>query len=424
MFLKNKKLKLNTFSSIVFTLALLFYPFFSQADSSNAAQQLQQQLDQINQQVSNLQGQIDSQEKQTASLQNEITLYNNQIQQTQLQIQAAQTQISGVNLQIGDVNTQITDRTNQIEQEKQVIAQLIVSMSEADNNSGIQLELGSGSFSGFLDQIEYNNKVQQQISDLITQVEALKVKLQNDEQMLQNNLDQLNQYNQQLNATQQVLSSEKNSKQLLLTQTKGKESQYKKLLASSQGQQNDLEQEIYNLDKQAGSAVSNKMPVIHGIFSWPVQGVITQGYGNTGFTALGYSFHNGIDIAGPAGAPISAAADGVVLNTGTGSTAYGNWVTIKHTISAVGGHQIITLYGHMISYIVSVGQTVKKGELIGFEGNTGDTTRLLYGPEHGYHLHFTVFDAVGYKVTPGAYPNKYGPYQIPNGYTYDPNNFL
>jgi hypothetical protein len=64
------------------------------------------------------------------------------------------------------------------------------------------------------------------------------------------------------------------------------------------------------------------------------------------------------------------------------------------------------------------------GDLIGFEGNTGNTTRLLYGPHRGYHLHFTIFDARGFGVAEGAHPKTYGAYQVPYGAPYNPLDFL
>lgn len=156
-----------------------------------------------------------------------------------------------------------------------------------------------------------------------------------------------------------------------------------------------------------------------------MDGKVTQGYGNTGFTSLGYDFHNGLDIAAAAGTPIYAPADGTIVKCESDSTAYGNWCALKSNIKTKDGNKdVILLFGHMRSYKASTGQKMSLGDLIGYEGNTGTTTRLIYGPERGYHLHFTVFDADGFKIVAGAHPNIYGPYNIPNGYTYDPRNFL
>jgi murein DD-endopeptidase MepM/ murein hydrolase activator NlpD len=289
----------------------------------------------------------------------------------------------------------------------------------------LQLGLSTNSFSDFLDQVEYTKSIQEKTYTLLQQIKALKDKLQQDQNTLQSNLDTLKTLQTQQLQTQSSLTEQKNGRVALLNQTKGSESKYQKLLTQSQSEYAQINKEINDLDQKAsGKKGFKSLPVIHGILAWPLDGVVTQGYGNTGFTSLGYSFHNGIDIAAPAGTGISAAADGVVYATGTGQTAYGNWVAIKHTITSQSGHAIITLYGHLRSFIVSAGQTVKQGDLIGYEGNTGNTTRLLYGPDRGYHLHLSVFDADGFGIAPGAYQQTYGPYQVPYGYTYNPMDFL
>jgi len=389
-------------------------------------QQKEQQLNQLNQQISDLQNQINSAQKQQASLKGTLALYDTQIRQTQIQIQAAQTSIDNTQIQIQETQNQIDDKTKQINDEKAVLADLINTLNQYQDSAGLQLAFGSGSFSDILDQLQYTSTVSDKVHQLVQQIKDLKAKLEQDEKDLQTRLSQLNTQQQALKQTEATLNDERDSKEALLTQTKGREANFQKLLVSSKDQEAQIDQEINNLDSQIqGKKGFNSLKPIHGILAYPLQGVMTQGYGNTGFTQLGYDFHNGIDIAAPAGSPISAAADGIVFATGRGEAAYGNWVVIKHNITATGGHQILTLYGHMRSFIVSPGQVVRQGDLIGYEGNTGNTTRLLCNcPDRGYHLHFTVFDAVDFGIKDGAYPKVYGPYQIPYGYTYNPLDFL
>lgn len=118
------------------------------------------------------------------------------------------------------------------------------------------------------------------------------------------------------------------------------------------------------------------------IFAWPLPQSFTItsyfGYRNDPFTGKP-SYHNGTDIAAPAGTPILAAADGtVVLANGTDSWGggYGYYMKIKHTDS------LETLYAHCSSIGVVSGQKVKQGEVIGHVGTTGSST--------GNHLHFEV----------------------------------
>ena len=123
-------------------------------------------------------------------------------------------------------------------------------------------------------------------------------------------------------------------------------------------------------------------PVSSGSFTRPASGAVTSGYGGRTdpFTGAG-TFHYGVDIAnsGP-NVPIVAAADGVVV-TAHVSSSYGNVVYISHSIN---GHIYTTVYAHMSRYIVSAGQTVSKGQQIGFMGSSGEAT--------GQHLHFELYN--------------------------------
>ena len=89
-----------------------------------------------------------------------------------------------------------------------------------------------------------------------------------------------------------------------------------------------------------------------------------------------YKFHNGVDLANNQGTPIYAVRSGRVTVATYGGT-YGYYVTINH------GDGYSSLYAHMTHYVVSKGQDVKKGQLIGYMGSTGRST--------GPHLHFSIF---------------------------------
>ncbi|WP_200206470.1 M23 family metallopeptidase [Micromonospora coerulea] len=107
----------------------------------------------------------------------------------------------------------------------------------------------------------------------------------------------------------------------------------------------------------------------------PMKGAqITSCYG-----ARWGTLHAGIDFAMPAGTPIHAAAAGTVVKAGDAGDGYGNSVFIDH------GNGYLTHYAHQSSLKVTVGEKVSAGEVIGYEGSTGDST--------GPHLHFEVHKA-------------------------------
>lgn len=423
--------KIKTALILAFIVSLFFgnRMVFADAltDLQNQRSALQDKLTQIQNQQNAYQAQIQKNQKAQASLKNEIGIYDAQIGTTDLQLQAKQTQIEDTNLQIQELQIQIERRTKEIDDNKKVLGQLIVQLNEIDGNSVLQMSLGNGSFSDFLDQVQYTESVQSKVYQIVQNIKSIKQKLEAQQADLKIQLTNLEELKNQLLITQQELQAQRKQKDSLLSQTRGLEKNYQKLLTTSKNQASDLQKEMDDLDNSIRAKLGQRtISPTSGDLAWPMDGVLTQGYGNTGFRALGYSFHNGIDIAAPAGTPIYAPANGVVNGTGSNDqAAYGNWVTIKHSISTKSGvRQIVSLYGHMRSYKVKVGQTVKQGDLIGYEGNTGNTTRLLYGPDRGYHLHFTIFDAEGFGISPGAYSKIYGNYFVPYGYTYNPMPFL
>ncbi|MBD0334425.1 MAG: peptidoglycan DD-metalloendopeptidase family protein [Cyanobacteria bacterium Co-bin13] len=146
-----------------------------------------------------------------------------------------------------------------------------------------------------------------------------------------------------------------------------------------------------------GRTVSPDMPILPGPseylpeaptrfngYMWPAQGVLTSGYG----WRWG-RMHQGVDIAGPVGTPIYAAATGTVVRSGWNSGGYGNLVDIRHPDGSM------TRYAHNSRLLVRAGQEVRQGQQIAEMGSTGYST--------GPHLHFEVHLPGSGTVNPVAY---------------------
>lgn len=389
-------------------------------------QQRQNKLTEIGKKIKDYTKQIDTTRKASNTLKNEIQIFEKEIASSQLQIAAKETQIEDTNIQIFQLEKLIVEKNQQILENKKVLAELLVQLNGFDDQYDLKTALGNYNFSEFLDQIEHNQNFQEKIYQVSQKVKALKLELEKQQRDLKIHIQNLEELKKQLEITQKSIIEQKNQKQKLLNQTRGLEKNYQTLLLSSKKEEENLEKEIQDLDNQIRAKLGKKSVLVgRGALAWPMDGILTQKYGNTGFRALGYNFHNGIDIAAPAGEPIYAAADGEVLYTDRSDASFGNWVAIKHDLkSKTGNNKIITLYSHMRSFRVSPGQSIKQGDLIGYEGNTGNTTRKLYGPERGYHVHFGVYDAEGFGVNEGKFTNIYGNYKVPFGYTYNPLEFL
>ena len=104
--------------------------------------------------------------------------------------------------------------------------------------------------------------------------------------------------------------------------------------------------------------------------SWPLRGAITGDFGE----GRGGHTHAGIDIPMPAGTPIKAASGGRVISAGPES-GYGNYICIAHV-------KLSTCYAHLQSFRAKQGAKVRRGQLIGYVGNTGNSGAI--------HLHLEV----------------------------------
>jgi murein DD-endopeptidase MepM/ murein hydrolase activator NlpD len=140
--------------------------------------------------------------------------------------------------------------------------------------------------------------------------------------------------------------------------------------------------EDYNFLRSAStlslqSRYAQRMRTVATPSLWPVEGRLMDGFGRRSdpFSGEGTEFHTGIDISAPAGTPVRATADGIVVSSGW-SGGYGRLVVIDHG----GGTQ--TYYAHLSHFYVETGQEVRGGELVGAVGATGRVTAP--------HLHYEV----------------------------------
>ncbi|WP_434511965.1 M23 family metallopeptidase [Desulfitobacterium sp. AusDCA] len=146
-----------------------------------------------------------------------------------------------------------------------------------------------------------------------------------------------------------------------------------------------LLKQYYNL------AIEKKDQINHTPSILPVEGEIASsfGYRQNPFGKRTDEFHNGVDIAVNYGTPVHATAAGTVTFAGWDSV-YGRKVEIDH------GNGIVTFYGHNSRLNVNAGDTVQKGDIIAYSGNSGRST--------GAHLHYGALDQ-GKSIDPLTFTN-------------------
>jgi len=110
--------------------------------------------------------------------------------------------------------------------------------------------------------------------------------------------------------------------------------------------------------------------------SWPVAGYLSSLFGRRPDPFTGEpDYHTGLDVSAPLGTPIWATADGTVESAEYNGN-YGKSIVVDH------GYGIATRFGHLSSFNVRKGQSVKRGQVIGYVGSTGRATST--------HLHYEI----------------------------------
>lgn len=129
--------------------------------------------------------------------------------------------------------------------------------------------------------------------------------------------------------------------------------------------------------------ITSSATVGSGDYGYPLpqEYPVTSGFGPRYIPGLvvGAYYHYGIDLGAPCGTPAIATADGTVTTANWDSLA-GNWVVINYGV--VNGNSIQVMYMHFTKHNVTAGQTVRRGDVVGYVGTTGNST--------GCHLHYEV----------------------------------
>lgn len=297
-------------------------------------------------------------------------------------------QISDTEAEIGIIETQIEQTKNDIvlkeeelkaaEEEYNSYETLFLSRARAmyENSDIDYLEIlfGAENFSDFLSKVEMISQLIGYDQEILGKLEEAKKKISDAKDELVIILARQEENAQTLESRKSSLADTLAKKQALVDSATDDVEKYKAIYEAAEA----AEEAMIRENRNALSYSANPVKYSGGKFAWPVPGSqrVTSYYGYRIHPVYKTrKFHTGIDIGAGYGLPIVAAADGkVTLATTNGG--YGKCVIINH------GSGITTLYGHCSTLLVSVGETVTKGQTIANIGSTGVST--------GPHLHFEV----------------------------------
>lgn len=312
-----------------------------------------------------LQGRVDVLQRRQSTIQADLDVRQAQLGRTQSELRIQRARLSRLRVELA--------------RGRKLLAARLLALYEADQPDLVTVMLNSKGFADMIQRGEFIGRIQQQDADVMNSVKSARA----DAAAATERLDALENRQLELTTAVQKRRDEVAGVKRSLQNT---QNGYRRVRAGRQailnrvrGQRHQLENRLNELVKESNRiqgvlAGVTDTPVKQGSgrFVWPINGTITSQFCES---RSWESCHPGMDIAAPMGTPIHAADTGTVRIAGwTGG--YGNYTCIQHTAS------LSTCYGHQSKIMVTVGQTVTKGQVIGLEGSTGFST--------GPHLHFEV----------------------------------
>ncbi len=382
-------------------LVVLGLPHFLLADEvgdlQTKIQERNQQIDQLQKDIINYQVQLDQTSKQANTLLTAVKKLDLTEKKLTTDIKVTQNQISATSLTIEQLGLQITDKEKTIAKREENLRTTLRLSQQTQDISELQSFFLYEHVGDFWDAFNQNVHFQEKVRENLVEVKELREDLSNAKDKKETQRTKLKSYQVKLGDQQKIVVVTKQQKSALLTETKNKETEYKKTLAEKMALKNALQKELTDFESQLKIKINKSALPQSGsaILSWPVDApVITQQFGHTDFAnsharVYGGSGHNGIDLRAPIGTPIRAAGPGKVVATGNTDivcpgASYGQWVLVEHPFG------LSTLYAHFSLTKAVSGQTVEAGDLLGYAGDTGYAT--------GPHLHFTVYATQGVQV--------------------------
>lgn len=346
-------------------------------------QEKKSQLNETKKNIENLKEKINDVKEKQENVEKEINNLNNKIESIQKNIQKVNQEIYITKKNIKTLNKEIQELQKQYEEQVDLFNQRIKVLYMNGPSSFIEVLFDSVNFSDFFARMDNIMAVMESDKQLLKEIsdkkQNIKIKIEEVTRTEANLISMQKSYEEQKKELDDISKEQRK----LYSKLENDKEYLEKTLKQEEAESKALEQQIQQLQaKQSSNSTpsrGNGATSKTGILKLSDIGYmppITSPFGMRYHPVLGYSaMHYGLDIAVPSGTPIYAMADGqVIISDFVGS--YGNLVVIDH------GNGVTSLYAHLSSRQVSVGQAVNKGQLVAISGNTGRST--------GPHLHFEV----------------------------------
>jgi len=383
---------------MVLTLVLSLIPAKVSAASSS---EIRQQLNKLKEEKKVITAQIDEVRGLYDANATEIDSLIGQKNAIDQEITLLHQQVDNINQQIATYAVLIADKQDELDDAQQRLDYLteknkerIRAMEEEGKLSYWSIVFKANSFSDLLDRLDMMQEINAadhrrllEMSEAAQLVEATQAELALEK-------DELEDTRLELDEAELVLEAKRAEADGILTELIAKGDEFQAKLDESEALQSQLMNEIAQAEKDLKEAEykewlatsrpsgtettpSGQTPNSAGWIKPLKSYTITSSFGNRVHPVLGYErFHEGVDMSAYTNTPIYAARGGKVTKAAYQEGGAGYYVNINH------GDGFSSIYMHMTRYIVSTGQYVSQGQVIGYVGSTGLST--------GPHLHFGI----------------------------------
>ena len=354
---------------------------------------IQAQIDsvrsQYNANASEIQALVDKKnavDQEIALLHDQILNINEQLRIYGQMIADAQERLDDANLRLAQLNRQYKERIRAMEEEGEITYWQVI--------------FESSSFTDMLDRMNMVDEIAAADTQRLVDLQVASATVEENQRILNEEMLDLQETRQQLADSEEMLKVKRTESDDILRELIAQQSEFQAVLDEASKIQDDLLTEIAQKQKELQAAqykeelvkmaLKGENPPSNATWIEPVSGyTISSPFGNRKSPTAGASSnHKGVDMACPSGTPIYATRAGTVTVASYQAGGAGYYVSINH------GDGFASIYMHMTRYVVSKGQSVAQGELIGYVGSTGIST--------GPHLHFGVSYGGTY-VNPMAY---------------------
>lgn len=381
----------------------------SESELRNEISQLQGQKNQIDSEIKGIQAKIDANMNEIEKIVAQKNAIDQEIALLHQKLGNINDQIAAYSTMIAEKQAELDEAMKKLEELKVKYKERIRAMEENGTVSYWSVLFQANDFADLLDRLNMVDEIAAADQRRLAEIREVAEQVKQAKAELEARKAELEKTRTELVDTQKELEAKQAEADAILEQLLAKGAEFERYMEEAEDRQSAMVDDLRALEKDldaiekkkyeewlatqpskpSGGAGSNNVngqtwivPINYTWFSSPFGMRLhpTQGI---------WKMHNGVDLSAPSGTPIYATRSGVISYAGYNGSC-GNYVTINHQ----DGYK--SRYMHMTHYVVSSGQWVSAGQVIGYCGSTGDST--------GPHLHFEI-EYNGSFVNPANYIN-------------------